>query len=287
MCYTEDVVKILDHVNNHLRQISTYKIGNFSLDGMSIWRMWNLFKSCLMMSVLHCSHKVMNEILTWRRALLPPDCSAGGMIITLSEMPSFKWSVWKQNILEIMAAWQKVIRRTTISPPTGGWDESGEGRRDMRGGLMVKLRRSHSTILLRGTDQYGFMMRHQSSQDIKTDSHRKVSQKIWTHHRTEGRASLLQSVSNSTDLCFFFSFASRAVLTVSEPGLWPGCCTVKTWLCHHCKNGNLSASFSFKTILQISAQSLSTNGQAVSKHTNQSRWRLKSESLAVRFLNIN
>lgn len=71
MCYTEDVVKILDHVNNHLRQISTYKIGKFNLNGMSIWRMWNLFKSCLMMSVLHCSHKVMNEILTWRGALLP------------------------------------------------------------------------------------------------------------------------------------------------------------------------------------------------------------------------
>lgn len=163
---------------------------------------------------------------------------------------------------------------------------------------MVKLRRSHLTILLLGVDQYGFMMRRQWLQEISTEHHPKVSQKIWTlpphschsamvlrtvlSQVTPGIWSWLQSVSISTDLSFSFAcFADREDTDWLTD--WPRVSRVSQYqfLWHH-----LLASLSFKTILQISAQSWS-NGQAVSKNTNQSRWRLKSESLAVRFLNIN
>jgi len=42
----------------------------------------------------------------------------------------------------------------------------------------VRAEENHLTVLLLGTDQYGFTMRPQWSQDINTDSHPKVSQKI-------------------------------------------------------------------------------------------------------------
>jgi len=158
-------------------------------------------------------------------------------------------------------------------------------------GMMVKIRRSHLTILLLGVDQYGFMMRRQWLQEINTEPHPKVSQKIWTYHRpaviapecysevTPAIWSWLQSVSISTDLCFSFAcLAGRGDTAWTDQRQ---SVRAVSGLCPH-----LLASFSFKTILQISAQSWS-NGQAVSKNTNQSRWRLKSESLAVRFLNIN
>ena len=55
MCYTEDVVKILDHVNNHLRQISTYKIGKSSLDGIKCLRVFEGCEICLKFSDDVCS----------------------------------------------------------------------------------------------------------------------------------------------------------------------------------------------------------------------------------------
>lgn len=86
-----------------------------------------------------------------------------------------------------MVAWQKVIpKENYFCFPCQQWDEKGAGGPDkeMWWGMMVKLRRSHLTILLLGVDQYGFMMRRQWLQEINTEHHPKVSQKIWTYHRT-------------------------------------------------------------------------------------------------------
>ena len=106
--------------------------------------------------------------------------------------------VWKQNILRNPGGLtdKRLSRRRTIFVsmiptavplPTVRW-EGGGGRagrvQNMWWGMMVKLRRSHLTILLLGVDQYGFMMRRQWLQEINTEPHPKVSQKIWTYHRT-------------------------------------------------------------------------------------------------------
>jgi len=66
----------------------------------------------------------------------------------------------------------------------GAGGMAGREGKEMWWGMMVKLRRSHLTILLLGVDQYGFMMRPQWLQQINTEQHPKVSQKIWTYHRT-------------------------------------------------------------------------------------------------------
>jgi len=219
--------------------------------------------------------------------------------------------VWKQNILRNpggLVTDKRLSRRRTIFVsmiptavplPTVRW-EGGGGRagrvQNMWWGMMVKLRRSHLTILLLGVDQYGFMMRRQWLQEINTEPHPKVSQKIWTYHRTAIIAPWCYGPSPGsgntrnmklTAIClYFYGSLFQFCLLCWQRRYWldwpdKTVSPVSIRLCPH-----LLASFSFKTILQISAQSWS-NGQAVSKNTNQSRWRLKSESLAVRFLNIN
>lgn len=198
-----------------------------------------------------------------------------------------------------MVAWQKVIpKENYFCFPCQQWDEKGAGGPDkeMWWGMMVKLRRSHLTILLLGVDQYGFMMRRQWLQEINTEHHPKVSQKIWTYHRTAiiapwcyGPCPQSGNTRNMklTAICLYFYgslFQFCWLGGAREDTDWltdQAVSQASIRLCHH-----LLASLSFKTILQISAQSW-FNGQAVSKNTNQSRWRLKSESLAVRFLNIN
>ena len=159
---------------------------------------------------------------------------------------------------------------------------------------MVKLRRSHLTILLLGVDQYGFMMRRQWLQEISTEHHPKVSQKIWTlPPHSYHSAIVLRTQSGNrrnmklTAICLYFygSFFQFCLLC------WQG----RYWLTDR-PTVSQSAPISLPSLVSIfQFQDNFANFCPKSviqwagsmKNTNQSRWRLKSESLAVRFLNIN
>lgn len=119
------------------------------------------------------------------------------MIITLSschkchllnglEAKYLKKSSWLDKRLArrrtILFRWSRLCSPANSEMRRGRGAGGLEGK-EMWWGMMVKLRRSHLTILLLGVDQYGFMMRPQWLQEINTEHHPKVSQKIWTCHR--------------------------------------------------------------------------------------------------------